>query len=124
MLKFNSLLTITEGSQGSNMADYVLIALLKKIYDTSYISTLTLQTLTVNLGVHASTEYANWKSGWNKDSNGLTLWNDDNTYPIYLFTDEDMLNSDNILKRRFIEYFKNQGRNIEIFDLLGHIYDV
>jgi len=106
------------------MADYVLIASLKKIYDSNYLSTLTTAGLSVNIGELALAKYASWKTSWNKDLEDQTLWTDHNTYPIYLFTDPDMLELDNILKDRFTELFKILGKNLQILNLLGNTYDV
>lgn len=120
MTKFNSLLTITEGSQPKNMAPYVLIASLDKVYDKEYLSTLTAAQLKVNFGATANTHYNNWKNSWNLDSKGIKTWTNKNRYPLYLFTDANLLEIDNILKDKFVTLFSSTGMtNVQIYNLLG-----
>lgn len=120
MAKFNSLLTITEGSQPTNMASYVLIASLNKIYDKEYLSTLTKGELSVAFGTVASGSYINWKVFRNKDSKGKKLWTIKNIYPLHLFNDVDLLKLDNILKTKFVRLFASTGmRGTRIYNLLG-----
>lgn len=120
MAKFNSLLTITEGSQGSNMAPYILIASLNKIYDKEYLSTLTKAQLKVAFGTIASGSYNNWKAFWNKDDRDSVLWTRDNMYPLHLFNDADLLKLDNVLKTKFVRLFASTGMtSVQIYNLLG-----
>jgi len=125
MAKFNSLLTITEGSQPTNMAPYVLIASLDKIYDKEYLSTLTKGELKVAFGSIASGSYNNWKAFWNKDDRDNVLWARDNMYPLHLFNDVDLLKLDNILKDKFVRLFASTGMtSVRIYNLLGLRYEV
>lgn len=120
MAKFNSLLTITEGSQPTNMAPYVLIASLNKIYDKEYLSTLTKGQLKVAFGTIASGSYNNWKAFWNKDNRNSVLWTIENTYPLHLFNDVDLLRLDNVLKDKFVRLFASTGMtSVQIYNLLG-----
>ena len=123
-----SLLTITEGSQPTNMAPYVLIASLDKIYDKEYLSTLTRGELKVNFGAIANTHYDNWKTSWNLDSSKpfeLKMWTIKNTYPLHLFNDAGLQNLDNILKDKFVMLFSITGMtDVQIYNLLGLRYEV